>query len=164
VGVVGRADLDEGELVGVEAFLGAHVGVRVEEVRLVRVRSVQVPILNSAVTSPESLRGGPARIPGDRESPEYHLRWQARSGRMTHPDGAEDADRSGKVGTRMMSSQLGRMILDASGASGDEMKATPDRAGRYSPMDDLLGELAVQIRVESRSRGDRRPEEHTQVE
>lgn len=64
----------------------------------------------------------------------------------------------------MMSSQLGRMILDSSGASGDGMKATPDRAGRYSPIDDLLGELAIQIRVESRPRGDRRPEEHTQVE
>jgi hypothetical protein len=130
----------------------------------VRIGSVQVPILNSVVTSVDGLRSGPAEIPGDCESPAYHLCWQARSGRMTHPDGAEDADRSGKVGTRMMSSQMGRMILDASGASADEMKATPDRAGRYSPIDDLLGELAVQIRVESRSRGDRRPEEHAQVE
>lgn len=59
----------------------------------------------------------------------------------------------------MMSSQLGRMILDVSGASGDEMTATPDQAGRYAPIDSLLGDLAVQIRDGSRSRGDRRPEE-----
>jgi hypothetical protein len=123
-----------------------------------------VPTLISAVTSADSLRSGRAGIPGDGESPAYHLCWQARSGRMTHPEGDEEADRSGKVGTRMLSSQLGRTILDASGEAGDEMKATPDRAGRYSPMDDLLGELAAQIRVESGSRGDRRPEEHTQVE
>jgi len=64
----------------------------------------------------------------------------------------------------MMSSQLGRMILDVSGASGDEMTATPDPAGRYGPIDSLLGKLAVQIGGESRSHGDRRPEEQPQAE
>lgn len=59
----------------------------------------------------------------------------------------------------MMTSQLGRMILDVSGASVDEMTATPDQAGRYAPIDSLLGDRAVQIRDGPRSRGDRRPEE-----
>jgi len=56
------------------------------------------------------------------------------------------------------------MILDVSGASGDEMTATPDPAGRYGPIDSLLGKLAVQIGGESRSHGDRRPEEQPQAE
>lgn len=64
----------------------------------------------------------------------------------------------------MMTSQLGRMVLDASGASGDEMTATPDPAGRYAPIGSLLGEVAVQIRGESRPRGDRRPEDFSQAE
>jgi len=59
----------------------------------------------------------------------------------------------------MMSSQLGRLILDTSAASIDEMTAAPDSAGQYGPMDSLLGELALRIRLRSSSNGDRRPEE-----
>jgi hypothetical protein len=35
------------------------------------------------------------------------------------------------------------MILDVSDTSGDEMTATPDPAGRYGPIDSLLGNFAV---------------------
>jgi hypothetical protein len=51
------------------------------------------------------------------------------------------------------------LILDTSAASIDEMTAAPDSAGQYGPMDSLLGELALRIRLRSSSNGDRRPEE-----
>lgn len=49
----------------------------------------------------------------------------------------------------MMASQLGRMILDASEASADEMTAKPDSTGRYGQMDGFLADLAGQIRIQS---------------
>lgn len=57
----------------------------------------------------------------------------------------------------MMSTQLGRMILDSGAARADEMSAAPDQDGRYDPIDGLLEEIAELSRSESRSVVDRRP-------
>lgn len=57
----------------------------------------------------------------------------------------------------MMSSQLGRMILDGANTSGDEMDAAPEADGGYGPMDGLLDDIARGVRAEPVVGGDRRP-------
>lgn len=49
----------------------------------------------------------------------------------------------------MMSSQLGRMILNASASTEDEMSARPDPDGSYGPLDAILAEIASQSLSES---------------
>ena len=56
----------------------------------------------------------------------------------------------------MMSFQLGRMILDRSAATEDEMSAAPNPDGDYGPMDALLEEIADRADNNSRFEGDRR--------
>lgn len=56
----------------------------------------------------------------------------------------------------MVSSQLGRMILDRSTATEDEMSAAPNPDGGYGPMDGLLEEIADRT-DSSRFERDRRP-------
>ena len=57
----------------------------------------------------------------------------------------------------MMSCQLGRMILDRSAATEDEMSAAPNPDGGYGPMDGLLEETADRAASDSRFERDRRP-------
>ena len=57
----------------------------------------------------------------------------------------------------MMSSQLGRMILDRSAATEDEMSAAPNTDGGYGPMDGLLEEIADWADDNPRVGRDRRP-------
>jgi hypothetical protein len=57
----------------------------------------------------------------------------------------------------MMSSQLGRMILDRSAATEDEMSAAPNPDGGYGPMDGLLEEIADRADNNSRFERGRRP-------
>jgi hypothetical protein len=49
----------------------------------------------------------------------------------------------------VMSSQLGRMILNASASTEDEMSARPDPDGSYGPLDAILEEIAAQRLNES---------------
>lgn len=49
----------------------------------------------------------------------------------------------------MMTSQLGRVILNASGSTEDEMNARPDPEGSYGPLDAILKEIAAQGLKES---------------
>lgn len=44
----------------------------------------------------------------------------------------------------MMASQLGRMILNPSVSTEDEMSARPDSDGSYGPLDAILEEIAAQ--------------------
>jgi hypothetical protein len=44
----------------------------------------------------------------------------------------------------MMSSQLGRMILNASASTEDEMSARPDADGSYGPLDAIIKKMADQ--------------------
>ena len=57
----------------------------------------------------------------------------------------------------MMSSELGRMILDRSAATEDEMSTAPNPDGGYGPMDGLLEEIADRVDDSSRVGRDRRP-------
>lgn len=49
----------------------------------------------------------------------------------------------------MMSSQLGRMILNASASTEDEMSARPDPDGSYGPFDAILKKIADEALGES---------------
>lgn len=51
---------------------------------------------------------------------------------------------------KVMSSQLGRMILNASVSTEDEMSARPDPDGSYGPLDEIFDEVAAQRLNESR--------------
>ncbi len=57
----------------------------------------------------------------------------------------------------MMTHQLGRMILDRSVSTEDEMSATPNADGGYGPIDDLLEEIAESVDDSSQLERDRRP-------
>ena len=56
-----------------------------------------------------------------------------------------------------MSSQLGRVILDRSTATEDEMSAAPNPGGGFGPMDGLLEKIADSVDDSSRFERDRRP-------
>ena len=57
---------------------------------------------------------------------------------------------------RMMSSQLGRIILGGSVSTPDEMNAQPDQDGRYGPIDELLEEITAEPPSGSEGGDDRR--------
>ncbi len=57
---------------------------------------------------------------------------------------------------RMMSSQLGRIILGGSASTPDEMNAQPDQDGRYGPIDELLEEITAEPPSGSEGGDDRR--------
>ena len=64
----------------------------------------------------------------------------------------------------MMSHQLGRMILDRSASTEDEMSAAPNPDGGYGPMDGLLEEIADRADSNSRFERDRRPESQSSTD
>ena len=64
----------------------------------------------------------------------------------------------------MMSHQLGRMILDRSASTEDEMSAALNTDGGYGPMDGLLEEIADWVDDSSRLERDRRPESQSSTD
>lgn len=69
-----------------------------------------------------------------------------------------------KVGILMMSSQLSRMILESTDASGDEMRAKPPADDQVDPIGGLLDDVAVQALSRQGRHGDRRPDSSTSTD
>lgn len=64
----------------------------------------------------------------------------------------------------MMSSMLGRMLLDASMTTADEMTFSPTADGDHRRTDEMLEEVAARLDPNSSGSGVRQPEEFSMPE